>query len=179
MNEKASVSKELNAKHKKVRLLLPAPHPSPSIFVDRDRALLLWLTRGLRGNPFSCAVDCRARDSGFGICGDVGSWFPFRRYADLRKWFVTLWLSWCEGRIRALLRSLLLRVMWEPRNRRLLLVTFRALHLAARRRIGSEFSYQYLSGGLINYLVYILYGNKKGRTIFWLPYILGHTSQFK
>jgi hypothetical protein len=25
MNEKASVSKELNAKHKKVRLLLPAP----------------------------------------------------------------------------------------------------------------------------------------------------------
>ena len=41
MNEKASVSKELNAKHKKVRLLLPAPHPSPSIFVDRDRALLL------------------------------------------------------------------------------------------------------------------------------------------
>jgi hypothetical protein len=66
--------------------------------------------------------------------------------------------------------------MKEPR---LLLVTFRSLHLAARRRIDSEFSYQYLSVRFTNYLVYIVYSNKKGRTIFWLPDILVHTSQCK
>jgi hypothetical protein len=39
MNEKASVSKELNAKHKKVRLLIPAPCPSLIFLRSGPRAL--------------------------------------------------------------------------------------------------------------------------------------------
>jgi hypothetical protein len=53
MNEKASVSKELNAKHKKVRLLIPAPLSFSEFFLDRGRALLLLrLIGGMRGKPF-------------------------------------------------------------------------------------------------------------------------------
>jgi len=58
MNEKASVSKELNAKHKKVRLLLPAPRSSP--FSEYFR----------RSGPRAAAlIDKRIEGESFFVCG--------------------------------------------------------------------------------------------------------------